>query len=663
MPPASDDLSNALWQAVDWRECLRSLAARLEGKPASVHTAQQALLLARASEAIDPDRTRAIKLYVLAWNLSQAYPHALKRGRELCMELGSYATAARIARMEYQSSREAEYLSIEGTCWIDANQPERAVEPLSLAAKATPYDAEIEALLSTAQRKWHDPNSRVELLSHQAGRTNTPAESARCLLHAARTMRIAGREDRDYAGLLRLALADDPRSSLICFPLESWYIANDDRDGLLEIYRLKTQAMRGIELIDEYRRAGTRLLLAGKWIGLGLRLLSKAIEYAYEAKLQDIPGHIATLSLIRAHANQADLLRPFMAMLATGINQRLPEYDRLWLSIVGLEITWRQLGDTDAAYAYAAVLSQISPTHPLLAAYHSSGGAAPKAALHEEASPIFLDQWVNDADDMIQTPVAEESPIDIESLRTAMQEAIEESGSAPEQHGLAAAAAASMAVESTPPANSAETTREAPAAQQPPDDPSLATQDGGKSTQPDTEQGAKPQPQHRDLEPEASEAPLISPPSKTPPAIGTLIPNSALKALQTYKSQPRPPSPPPPRANAKDRAPRISIPTDVGLRATADLTVGDTPLTAVTRDVSATGMFIITETPLTIDSTIQLDLYLPGNEELSIVEFAITARVVRAANHGYGLEFVDPPAAAVKRIEELATAASNATKA
>ena len=133
----------------------------------------------------------------------------------------------------------------------------------------------------------------------------------------------------------------------------------------------------------------------------------------------------------------------------------------------------------------------------------------------------------------------------------------------------------------------------------------------------------------------------------------SIIPDSALKALKQRASSPLlVPAPPTQPPGAPSRASRIELPVDVSLTTESER---DLPaLAAITRDLSATGMFLVTTATLPVGAEVDLGLELPGADALRLSKHRLRARVVRRTDTGYGLSFIDPPATLRQAIELLA---------
>ncbi len=124
-------------------------------------------------------------------------------------------------------------------------------------------------------------------------------------------------------------------------------------------------------------------------------------------------------------------------------------------------------------------------------------------------------------------------------------------------------------------------------------------------------------------------------------------PQAAITALRATPRRVGVPTGPPPPANATERAPRIVVPVDV------DVQIGATTFAAVARDVSTTGVFLLTDRDLPISTFAKLVMQLPTRGTLDVVRHTVTAKVVRRTDTGYGMLLIDPTPALVGAIEAL----------
>ena len=129
-----------------------------------------------------------------------------------------------------------------------------------------------------------------------------------------------------------------------------------------------------------------------------------------------------------------------------------------------------------------------------------------------------------------------------------------------------------------------------------------------------------------------------------------MIPKSALVALRSRP--PGLPALPPLPPNAVDRAERIVVPVDIELQ----LPDGER-FAAIVRDLSTSGLFVVTTRTLGLSTTVTVALELPGPDPLSQIHHEGAARIVRRAETGYGFVWIDPSPALVDSIRRLAVRA------
>jgi hypothetical protein len=124
-------------------------------------------------------------------------------------------------------------------------------------------------------------------------------------------------------------------------------------------------------------------------------------------------------------------------------------------------------------------------------------------------------------------------------------------------------------------------------------------------------------------------------------------PQLVLDALRTPDRPsiaPRPPEPP----NAVPRSRRISIPIDVKL-----VLPDGTRVSGHSRDISTTGLFVLTDAELPDGAEVGVELLLPGKEAFTEDEHRARARIARRDDDGVGIELVDPDARLTAALDEL----------
>jgi tetratricopeptide (TPR) repeat protein len=371
----------------DWGQWLRQQAAELRDRPATPEAGPSALALARALEFVEPDRGHAVAMYLYAFHAGSAGPEVLSYARSLCLEFGQLERAAEIATLEYRNLRDPRLLAVAGLTWLAAGEPASAGEALDAAARAIP-DSELIAQAASACRGQGDGRTAIAELCRRAGQS-TDSEAVERLLLAAALARGALGDAAAAGRLLGEAFARAPTHARTFALWENWLLEAQHREGLLAAYQQRVSAAKNaLEVVDVCRRAGTRLALHGGFVGLAVRLLTESLRRAYRHRLEDIPGHVATLSLLRQHAETAQVLPDFLALLAEGLESAsLSPPERLYVGIAGLETAWHRLRNARVAFGFASSVAAICPRHPLLAEYHQSGGLAQGAAGQRAGAP------------------------------------------------------------------------------------------------------------------------------------------------------------------------------------------------------------------------------------------------------------------------------------
>ncbi|MBS1120270.1 MAG: hypothetical protein H6Q90_2498 [Deltaproteobacteria bacterium] len=591
-----------IWRAEDWCAALGRMADELAASTPAPTTVDRALELARALELIDPDRRRSLAMYLLAWRAGR--PDAGDPTRRLAREVRDHAVIAELALADYQATNDAAHLVTAGMTWVDAGTPERAVEPLTQAAVQRPNDQELKSVLAIARREVKDPHREVSRWNTLAS-ASSRADQPRTYLHAARIAH-AVKLDEIYGTLLQTAIN---RRFGGDFPLlfEDRLLARGNVDELLGFYRAELETVTSDrDWVEKVRAAATKLVLRGQQPGLALRLLRSSLAHAYNAKLTDVPGHLASWQLLLGHARQTSATVELMPLLVDALGRTLSDDERVFLSRVGFEISWHDARDVEAARPYATAVAELVPDHPGVCAFMSNELAA---LLGDEDHDLF-NAFEDLGDTIPDEPIAAAAAI-------AQPAAVEPAPPAPAPPAPTPPAPAPPAPAPPAPAPPAPLAPPVPARRVAPPPPATALRAAGSPRPVPASIGA------------------ARPPS--PPRAISLIPATALAALRGSGKQVGLPAVPPLRAGAEDRAARMIVPIDL------ELTVaGGVAFSAVARDISTTGLFVVTRAELALDTVVTIDIRLPGETVLVQARFGVSARVMRRTDAGYGVMFIAP---------------------
>jgi hypothetical protein len=151
---------------------------------------------------------------------------------------------------------------------------------------------------------------------------------------------------------------------------------------------------------------------------------------------------------------------------------------------------------------------------------------------------------------------------------------------------------------------------------------------------------------------EPSTAPL--PPEQTiirmkPKAAAQPLAAEAITELRSGNRKPGLPTSPPIPPQAARVAERVVVPADIEVR------IGTETFSALVRDLSTTGVYVVTDHEIQIDSIVTIAIELPTPGVLDVTRYEAAAKVVRRAYTGYGMVLIAPPAALVAAIAALGT--------
>jgi len=363
-----EQLRASFWPTVNWAEEFDNIATGVRGIADEALRSEQLFELAALSENLLPNRERAIELYNAAWQAGSQNQRALTRARYLCRELGRLDLVAKIAEMEYGHSRNIECCVIAGLAWLDAGKPDRAVRPLLTAQAVSPNDASISDSLKVAQKEWGNVRTEVERLQALAGEAEPDGASGH-YVQAARVLAMLGTENPECQTMLRLAISANPRNDSAHALLESRLVVGQEWDELARLAERRAQAsVTAYERSEIYRRWGTAFSLHYKQPERGAQLLMQSLITAYDNAVADVPGQLATYSLLREHARYIGGIEPVVALAQRAFTTPLTEDEQLAIA-VHMAPAARQLAQRDAALAFIGTVCNLVPTHPLAVSF------------------------------------------------------------------------------------------------------------------------------------------------------------------------------------------------------------------------------------------------------------------------------------------------------
>ena len=707
--PIASWLLPVLWREHDWRAAIERLVTELAALGSTPQAHRAGLELGHAFEYIEPDRRRAIAVYELVGPGGNP-----SRARELAVEIGWWSARARLSIVMRTIDPVPRLVFDEAEAWWDAGQPDLCALALAGVRRAD-HDMRVEDLAALVAG--HD------LADHAASATaraahETGSLAADAFVMASRFARAADRPD-DVTRALEAALEACPGHPIAGSLLLRTALQRRDPDHVQRYLRLRLAGLDKRAWLDTMRVCALALIDSGHHPGLGLRLLRKALESAYEWQHGEIPGHLAMWATLLARATADGTRRDLLELALKGLQSSQDPVDRVWLGILATEISLRDANNPVVAGAYAEIVAEHAPEHPIVRELVSSVAAAepddyltlasavPREAV-TAASRVIADEPPDfdvDLDDVYAT-AAEAATVDDSDFVELSDDPVDD----PVAVAVAAAVAtANVAAPVLPPAPSSRAARppiEPVAAKSAVVKPALrpievapprpAATTKGASTRPaplavpvavavdqaatgvtlasppasarSVDPGPVAKPERIVVTPPIAK-PAITPVTRSIAKVMTVAVPAALAKPSKHAGMPvlpplsrsspvltalrmpdRPAIPPrdPDPPDARKRARRIAIPIDIRLVLSDGTRIG-----GHSRDISATGLFVLTHVKLVVGEEITIELFLPGEEAFTEHEFRSRARIARSDEGGYGIELLAPQPDLIRALADL----------
>lgn len=600
-----------LWGERDWDRALRRVVHASGG---GGDRDERARALGAACEHVAPDRRRAIAAYAAGG------PELLARARALAVAEAWWPAVARLAHAERGQTGAADLAVVEFGAWLDAGEPLLAAMVAAAARAAAPADPWL-AIVDGVVRGGAAAGDAADQLAAQGG------DDPRAALAVVRLARLASDGPRFHRALAHAALRAPDEPVIVALALH----ALDDEAALHQLVRARLHDQPPATWAATASDIGRALLERPGLRGLGLRLIRAALTLTYEHGLAVPTGHLALWTSLVEHASEAGARRSLLTLAAAALDGELPLDDRVWLAALGADIALIDGGAPEIAQAWAAVVAEHAPDHPSVRAVE----AALRAPIDDGL--VYLDRAHEPA-------AATSRSLALDPVLTALRAAVDRAEAAPsvdipvdDLHESAPTPARAMAIATA--AIAATTAAAAAAARaRPAPVPVRAAPPAGTPAAPTPSRAPTPAPTP------AAAAPA---PTPRPPLAASLIPSSARTALGQRGSLPALP-PIPPRPDARPRAPRLALPLDATIERD-----GHAALPVVCRDISATGVFVLTDAPLTIGASLDFTVETPAAEAWGERRYRTRARVIRRESRGYGLALEAPPAELVAELARL----------
>lgn len=514
----------------------------------------------------------------------------VERSRDLAIELGAWGTVARTCLALRAYVNDPELIIDEAVAWWDAGQP--ALCALALAGlRDAARTPRAHALAALVAGRDLDHHERVAVMRATEGEDGDEAEEYTI---AGRIAIAAGRRD-DGMRWLEAAMVARPGHSVASRLLLSLVVARGDHELMQRYLRFR---LRGLDLpvwLDNVRACAIAMIGSEHHKGLGTRLLRQALERAYGAPYAEAPGHLAMWCALARRAASDETRQELLPLVVRAIEWSRDPVDHVWLGALATEISLHDANAPVIAAGYADIVAEHAPEHPI----------------------------VRELVKRVKDCASPDVPADAVAAAAAVHASLE-----PEE-GLDTIYASATGV----------ATFDADVDEIEGDDwdnPMV------KPANPAALLAAAGVSQGRLFASRSLANGTLPPRTGKPAAVAPVL--AALRT-QDRPTIPRRAGPP---ADAPARARRIAMPIDVRMHARSGAVIE-----AHSRDISTTGLFVITDATLSIGDELDIEVRLPDAEPISERGFMARARVVRKDRGGYGIELVTPREELVGALAEL----------
>ena len=365
------DLRERLHTSRDWTKIVGDLEREADGVTDVRERSKRLLQVGGLSEEVLADQSRAVDIYLRAWELDKENVTALTRARLLCRDLGSWDKVAELGVLELEANTEADVdrlAGFVGETLLDCGDRDRAIPLLERALAANPDSVRIQEAIAAARyedEQWDETVDRLRDEAQQADSTT----AARMLLRAARILHLAAPSDERYEQILRRVLEFDAQNESGNFLYETLLAESERLEELAQ-----HQDRRAYAAPDDSASAILYRRFAFGWIQRrddkerGAKYFAKAIEASAENGIIQMGSLIAAFATVSAYHGAREEWEAVLA-LADKCVGKLPDEQRLYVALESGLIAWKKLRDMERASSYFEIVKGLAPDAPDLAEF------------------------------------------------------------------------------------------------------------------------------------------------------------------------------------------------------------------------------------------------------------------------------------------------------
>ena len=386
------EIRERLRRSRDWSIAIDELEREADAVKNERERSEFLFDIGRLTEEVIPERDRALALYQRAWKLYPDNVKALTRARQVYRELGRLEMVAKVGELELKvrqgdEAAVGELAGLVGEALLDCGQREKALPLLQLALDYSPDSTRVRDALAAAEYDPEDWIDAVERLSADAAKFDSQT-GARMLLRAARIVHLETPDDILYEKLLKQVLQNDPQNESANFLYESLLSRQERWEELEKHHEGRAYAAQEGHQAELYRQFALEWVQRFKDRERAARFFAKAIESSSSngaAANGGMKSIVAGFSLLRESSAARNEWQSFLGLADAALSRAMPDEQRLFVATQAGLVAWKEVGDTERARGFFALVRGVEPNSPDLEDFEKEAGqAVVKAA---EAAP------------------------------------------------------------------------------------------------------------------------------------------------------------------------------------------------------------------------------------------------------------------------------------
>lgn len=345
-----------LWNSERWSLAIEDEISELSNQKPSSDLLPWAVELAKLSELCCLNRSFSITASLWAFRADETKFNNLESAHRLAAELGDSKSRAKIANMITNATQSPDAALAEGFAWLDIGNLDKAVKPLLKAQSRYPNNQLLKLALSVAQCEWTNVREQIGAFQAKAESANNEEQSAGYLASFWLSKQL--KEPTEKCSDLILKAHKSNPTEITLRAVEAWF-GEFDSQKLVPIFESLADDSEP-DLAYRFRWRGAAMLFGqpqskGAAFELGLRTLKDA----FNSKVESTPGHLALIERLSLFGKELGREDDISDLLITGLSYYSDPLDLTYLAILGAKTKSPQ------EKLFREILAGLAENHPM----------------------------------------------------------------------------------------------------------------------------------------------------------------------------------------------------------------------------------------------------------------------------------------------------------